>query len=143
MTPKPSPFDLSWMVGRSINIVVREPCYPWAFDLGDSCHIIVECPWRILLEGKVRHSSENHAMKPGLPPPIHVAAEANRFFNGSPIVGAEIRHAADLLLNLEGEVRLEVLPFVPGYESWQLYAPEGRHVLAGVDGTLSAWRHGR
>ena len=62
-------------------------------------------------------------MKPEIPPPIHVAEEANRLLDGAPIVGAEVRHAADLLLDLEGEVRLEVLPFVPGYESWQLYAP--------------------
>ena len=133
------PFDLSWMAGRNVKMTVTEPIYPWVFGLGDSCSIIVECPWRILLKGEIRHSSENHAMKPGVPPPIHVAAEANRLLNGSPIVGAEIRHAADLLLNFEGDVRLEVLPFVPGYESWQLYMPEGRHVLAGVDGTLSAW----
>jgi uncharacterized protein DUF6188 len=134
-----SPFDVSWMVGRKVNVAVRESSYPWFFGLGDSCSIIVECPWRILQKGEIRHSSENHAMKHGLPPPIHVAAEANRLLNGSPIVGAEIRQAADLLLDFDGEVRLEVLPFVPGYESWQLHAPEGRHILAGVDGTLSAW----
>jgi hypothetical protein len=134
-----SPVDVSWMVGRYVNVTVSESSYSWFFGLGDSCAIIVECPWRILLKGKIRHSSENHAMKHGLPPPIHVAAEANRLLEGSPIVRAEIRHAADLLLNFEGEVRLEVLPFFPGYEAWQAYTPEGRHVVASVDGELSAW----
>lgn len=135
-----SPFDVSWMVGRNVNVTVRESSYQWFFGLGDSCSIIVECPWRILLKGKVRHSSEAHAQKHGLPPPIHVAAEANRLFNGSPIVSAEIRHGtADLLLNLEGEVRLEVLPFFPGYEAWQFSTPQGRNVLAGSDGELAAW----
>jgi len=134
------PFDLSWMVGRNINMTVSEPCYPWVFGLGDSCSIIVECPWRILLEGKVRQSSENHAMKHGVPPPMHVAAEANRLFHGSSIVRAEIpRGTADLLIDLGGNLRLEVLPFFPGYEAWQLSTPGGRNLLAGVDGEVSAW----
>jgi hypothetical protein len=132
-----SQFDVSWMVGRNVDVTVSESGYSWFFGLGDSCAIIVECPWRILLKGKICHSSENHAMKHGLPPPIHVAAEANRLFKGSPIVSAEIRHAADLLLNLEEEVTLEVLPFFPGYEHWQLHTPQGWHVLAGVNGELS------
>jgi hypothetical protein len=132
-----SPFDVSWMIGRHVNVTVSESSYPWRFDLGDSCFIIAECPWRILQGGEIRHSSENHAMRPGLPPPVHVAAEANRLLDGSPIVRAEIRHAADLLLDFDGEVRLEVLPFVRGYESWQLYAPQGRHILAGVDGRVN------
>jgi len=134
-----SPVDVSWMVGRNVNVTVSESSYAWSFDLGDSCSIIVECPWRILLKGKVRHSSEDHALKRhGLPPPVHVAAEANRLFEGSPIVKAEIRHT-DLLLDLEGEVRLEVLPFFPGYEHWQFSTPQGSHVFAGPNGEVAAW----
>ena len=135
-----SPFDVSWMVGRNIHMTVSEPSYPWVFGLGDSGSIVAECPWRILLEGKVRHSSEHHAMKPGLPAPMHVAAEANRLFHGSSIVSAEIRQGtADLLLDLEGKLRLEILPFLPGHEAWQFTTPQGRHVLVDPDGELVAW----
>ena len=71
---------------------------------------------------------------------MHVAAEANRLFHGSSIVRAEIPHGtADVLLDLEGNLRLEILPFVPGYEAWQLSTPGGWQVIAGVDGELSAW----
>jgi len=134
-----SPFDVSWMVGRTAK-VTTENGHRWFVELGDSSRISVECPWRLLLKGKLRLSSEDHNQKYGLPAPIDAAAEANKLLNGSSIANAEIRHGtSDLLLNFEGELRLEIVTVFSGYEAWQFSTPQGRHVLAGCGGELSTW----
>jgi uncharacterized protein DUF6188 len=134
-----SPFDVSWMAGRSVK-VTTENGHQWFFDLGDTSRISVECPWRLLLQGKIRVTSEDHNQKYGLPAPIDAAAEANKLLNRLPVVSAEIRHGTgDLVLNFEGQLRLEVVPFFSGYEAWELSTPQGRHVLAGCGGELSTW----
>jgi hypothetical protein len=135
-----SPFDISWMVGRSVKVSVNESGHYWFFGLGDSSTISVECPWRLLLKGKIRVTSEDHNQQYGLPAPIDAAAEANKLLNASLISSAEIRHGTgDLLINFEGELTLEVIPVFSGYEAWQFSTPQGRHVLAGCGGELSTW----
>ena len=127
------------MAGRTVK-VTTENGHQWIFELGDTSRISVECPWRLLLKGKFRLSSEDHNQKYGLPAPINAATEANKLLNNSSIVSAEIRHGtSDLLLNFEGELRLEVIPVFSGYEAWQFSTPQGRHVLAGCGGELSTW----
>ena len=134
------PFDVSWMVGRRANVRVSESGHQWFFDLGNSSCISVECPWRVLLKGKIRLSGEDHNQKYGLSSPIDAAAEANKLLDDSPIVSAELRHGTgDLVVNFERELRLEVIPFFGGYEAWQFSTPQGRHVLAGCAGELSTW----
>jgi hypothetical protein len=134
------PFDVSWMLGRSTEVSLAESGHQWFFGLGDSSTISVECPWRLLLKGKIRLTSEDHNQKYGLPAPIDAAAEANKLLNGSLIVSAEIRHGTgDLLLNFEDDLRLEIIPVFSGYEAWEISSPQGRHVLAGCGGELSTW----
>jgi len=130
-----NPFDLSWMVGRHID--VSESGDQWFFALGDSRCISVYCPWRLLLKGKFCLSSEDHKQKYGRSAPINAATEANRLLNGFPIVAAEIRlGTGDLVIRFNGELTLEVLPIYRGYEAWQISTPDGRNVLAGCAGEL-------
>lgn len=134
-----SPFDVSWMVGRSVNVSTPNG-HQWFFNLGDTSCISVECPWRLLLNEKIDVSSEDHNQKYGLLAPIDAAAKANKLLSGLSVVGAEIRHGTgDLLVNFEGDIRLEVIPFFRGYEAWQLTTPQGRVLLAGCGGELFAW----
>lgn len=134
-----APFDVSWMVGRGLQVSHVEPAQ-WIFKLGESSRLSVECPWRLLRKGKIRVSSEDHNQKYGLPAPIDAAAEANKLLGDVRIITASVRHGtSDLIVNCEGELTLEVTPFSSGYEAWQLSTPEGRHLLAGGAGQLSAW----
>jgi hypothetical protein len=133
------PFDVSWMIGRRVHVRVSESGHQWFFALGDSAGITVECPWRVLRKGKIRLSGEDHNQKYGLPAPVDAALEANKLLNGAPIVSAELRRGpGDLLLDFEGDLRLEMMPF-SGYEAWQFSTPDRRHVLAGCRGELSTW----
>jgi hypothetical protein len=134
-----APFDVSWMVGRSIEVSLVEPAQ-WIFSLGDSSRLSVECPWRLLRNGKIRVSSEDHNQKYGLPAPLDAATEANKLLRDAHIIAASVRHGtSDLIVNCEGEIVLEVMPFSSGYEAWELSTPQGRHLLAGGGGQLSAW----
>jgi hypothetical protein len=128
------------MIGRKVNVRRNESGHQWFFDLGDLSCIDVGCPWRILLEGKIRLSGEDHNQKYGLPTPIDAAVEANKLLNEMAVVAAQLQRATgDLFLDFEGQLRLEVVPF-SGYEAWQFWTPNGRHVLAGCRGELSTWR---
>jgi len=134
-----SPFDVSWMTGRHLEVAIVEPAQ-WIFSLGDSSRVSVECPWRLLHKGKIRVSSEDHHQKYGLPALMDAAAEANKLLREARVVNAEVRHeTGDLVITCEGDLRLEVVPFSSGYEAWHISTPQGKHVLAGGRGELSAW----
>jgi hypothetical protein len=132
-------FDFSWMIGRTLSVEFSEP-NNWWFSFEDSVGISVECPWRIIEDGSISVSGDDHRQQFGLPAPIDAAAFATQRLAGTPITRVEVRSGtADLVLNLEGGLRLEILPFSSGYESWQVVRPDGKHVVAQGGGQLSSW----
>lgn len=133
-----TPFDFSWMTGLSVSVSFAEPI-SWFFTLGDSYSITAGCPWRLLHRGEIAVSCDDHKQQFGLPAPIDAASKATSLLAGAAITRAEVRQGtADLVLSFGNELRLEILPFSSGYESWQVSTPEGRSVIACGGGKL-AW----
>jgi uncharacterized protein DUF6188 len=134
-----NPFDFSWMTGRHVQISFSEP-ETWFVDFGDLGRITVDCPWRLIHEGTIAVSSDDHRQQFGLPAPIDAAEEATSLLAGVPVQGVELREGtADLFIDFERDLRLEIIPFSSGYESWQVSTPSGKHVVAQGGGQLSAW----
>jgi Family of unknown function (DUF6188) len=133
-----NPLDLSWMTGCSVSVSFAEPI-SWFFTLGDRCAISAECPWRLIHRGQIAVSSDDHKQQFGLPAPIDAASKATTLLAGAAITLVEVRQGtADLVLTFGNELRLEILPFSSGYESWQVSTPEGRSVIACGGGKLQA-----
>ena len=87
-------------------------------------------------------SSEDHAQKYGLPLPIDAAAVASELLASKAIVRVEVKQGtADLLLDFADGLRLEIIPFSSGYESWGATTPSGFQLVAQGGGQLSGWRH--
>jgi hypothetical protein len=138
-----SNFDFSWMVGRTINNVALNEPTQWSFSFEPRVGIGAECPWRLLRDGRVVISSEDHLQQYGLPTPLDAAAVASDALAGASVLRVEVREgAADLLLDLSGGLRLEFIPISSGYESWSVTTPSGFQVIAQGGGQLSEWSTG-
>ena len=134
-----NPFDFSWMVGRYVEVSFSEPSM-WFFAVGDSLGISVECPWRLFHHDGIAVSGDDHRQLFGLTAPIDAAAHVTSLLAGVAIRRVEIRETtADLLIDFDGDRRLEIIPFSSGYESWQVSSPGGKRIVAQGGGQLSAW----
>lgn len=136
-------FDFSWMIGRTIiGVSLNEPTQ-WSFSFGLGVGIGAECPWRLLKDGRMAISSEDHLQQYGLPAPIDAAAVATDTLASRAIVQVEVKDGtADLVLEFADGIRLEFLSISSGYESWGVTTPSGFQVVAQGGGQLSGWRAG-
>lgn len=133
------PFDFSWMIGRTISVAFQEPA-TWVFSFDGSVGFRVDCPWRLLHHGSIAVSSDDHRQQFGLPAPIDAAQSAVALLAGTAIQAVEVRKGtADLLIGFAHDLRLEILPFSSGYESWQVSAPGGKQIIACGGGELAVW----
>ncbi|OGU19937.1 MAG: hypothetical protein A2580_02910 [Hydrogenophilales bacterium RIFOXYD1_FULL_62_11] len=136
-------FDFSWMVGRTIREVRFNEPTQWSFSFEPGIGIGVECPWRLLQDGRVAISSEDHLQQYGLPAPLDAAAVASDRLSSRSVTRVEVRDGtADLILELGGSLRLEIIPISSGYESWGVSTPSGFQVVAQGGGQLCGWRAG-
>lgn len=132
-------FDFSWMAGRHVKVSYSEPSW-WFFDLGESLKISVECPWRLIYSGNIKVSSDNHRQKFGLPAPIDSATSTTSFLADTVIQHVQVKEGTlDLLIDFEGDYRLEIIPISSGYESWEVEGPAGKHIVAQGGGQFAEW----
>lgn len=129
--------NFSWMIGRSIaNISFSEPA-TWFFSFGNSSGIRVECPWRLLAQGLIRVSSDDHEQQFGLPAPIDAAAAATSMLSGLVVLKVSVLEGtADFFIDFERNQRLEIIPISSGYESWQVSDPTGKTIFAQGGGRI-------
>lgn len=75
----------------------------------------MECPWRILQQGRTTLSSDDYGQQYGLPAPIDAAAEATKLLSAIDIDAAQLRVGAnDILIDFSDDVRLEIIPISSG-----------------------------
>jgi len=131
------------MVGRTIGEVRLNEPTQWVFSFEAGIGIGAECPWRLLQNGRVAVSSEDHLQQYGLPAPLDAAVVAADRLAPHVVTGVEVRDGtADLVLEFTGHLRLEFIPISSGYESWGVTTPSGFQVIAQGGGQLSGWRAG-
>jgi hypothetical protein len=134
--------DLSWLVGRKCTEVVLLEPYSWRFFFGKGPQIAIEGGfWRLVVNGRVVRTSGDHGQQFGLPAPVDARQHATALLSDVLVVGVELRQAtADLLIEFTGGVGLEIIADSTGYESWELFAPDGRCYVAQGGGQICAWR---
>jgi Family of unknown function (DUF6188) len=108
--------------------------YPENFTFEfDEAILAVECLWRIKIDSRVTLTSRDHRQQFGLPAPVDAHAEAMSRLKDRRVIEVRLdERSADLTLEFEGGLRLEVLNDSSGYEPWNLRAP-GVH-LVGLGG---------
>ena len=136
-----STFDFKWMVGRTIGqVTLTGPGY-WVFQFATGGVISVECHWRILDQGHIAVSNDDHEQQFGLPEPIDAAEVASELLRPISVTDVEVREGtADLLISFTENKQLQIIPFSSGYESWQLRDPFETCIVAQGGGQLSSWK---
>jgi hypothetical protein len=133
----PRDIDLSWMVGRVVGeVTFREPD-SWCFLFEAKVWIAADCPWRIIRDGRITLSSDDHGQKFGLPAHIDAAAAATSLLASASVSAVQLREdTADLLIDFVGWLRLEIIPLSSGYESWQWGDPSGESFFVQGGGNI-------
>ena len=132
--------DFKWMMGRKvINISFRKP-ESWDFDLEGGGSLSVDCPWRILKDGHIVISNEDHMQKYGLSEPINSGQAATKILVPNHIIDVQVHDGtADLIISFDQNKQLQILPISSGYESWQVNDPNGKSIIAQGGGNIVSY----
>jgi hypothetical protein len=130
------------LVGKSLIQVERNE-YDWVFRFAQGALLQVECPWRILLNGRIALGGADHDQRFGQPEPVDGPSESCRLLCDQTIQTVRIREdTADLTIGFSGRGALEVLNNSSGYEGWQ-FRDAGFGVIALGGGELASMDGGR
>ncbi len=115
--------SVEWLIGKICSRVYQHYPHNFSFEFEQGV-LRVDTLWRIVASGRLTLTSQDHEQQYGLPAPLDAYVEAASALKGRPITAVRLREeTADLLLEFEGGLLLEVLSVSSGYEPWQLSAP--------------------
>ena len=120
---------IDWLNGKTCTRVYQHDPHNVSFGFGPGV-VRVDCLWRIVAGGRLVRTSQDHEQRFGLPAPLDACAEAESLLGGRRVAAARVREeTADLLVEFDGGLLLEVLSDSAGYEPWEFTAP-GVHLIA-------------
>ena len=120
---------VEWLTGTTCSRVSEMYPQNFTFEFGAGA-LAVDCLWRVIERGRLRRTSADHGQQYGLPARLNAYVEAEALLKGRRVTACRIREeTADLILEFEGDVQLEINACSSGYEPWNLTAP-GVHVIA-------------
>ncbi|MGH7517087.1 MAG: DUF6188 family protein [Gemmatimonadales bacterium] len=129
--------DLTLLLGLRCTAVVREP-HSWHFAFNGGTALVAECPWRVLVEGRIALGSTDDRQRFGLPQPVDAQLRAQNLLGDRAVLTAAVTaDAGDLALSFDGAVRLDLFNGSSGYEGWSLSAPTGGRIIALGGGELA------
>ncbi|OWY71606.1 hypothetical protein B7486_07935 [cyanobacterium TDX16] len=125
---------VNWLKGkRFLSLTRRDNDWLIAFD--EDAHLAAQCLWRLIENGSVKRTSEDHGQWFGLPKPVDASAEVNRRIANQKVGDVKLGAGTlDLELHFESEVVLQVIPDSAGYEAWVVRCPIGEFIAMGGGG---------
>jgi hypothetical protein len=81
--------DLTPLLGLRCTGVRREP-HSWHFAFDGGAALVAECPWRILVNGRVRLGSADDQQRFGCPEPVDAQMDARNLFGDRRVVTATV-----------------------------------------------------
>lgn len=129
------------LIGHRL-ISVEKLDHTWFFKFAGDITVATESLWRLLAEGRIAVTSEDHGHQFGLPKPVDAAERVLVTTTGLAVVAAEISQpTGDLIINFGGQVQLQLLQDSCGYEAWRLSA-QGHEIICTGGGYLSHFPRG-
>ena len=127
---------VEWLTGTTCTRVSAMYPQNFTFEFGAGA-LAVDCLWRVIERGHLRRTSRDHGQQYGLPAPLDADIDVEALLKGRRVTACRIREeTADLILEFEGDVQLEIIADSSGFEPWNLTAP-GVHVIALGGGGLA------
>jgi Family of unknown function (DUF6188) len=116
--------DLKWMIGKAMSDIRLMQPASWSFGFVGGGSIRVDTFWRVVADGRVQATSDDHGQQFGLPQPIDSGHRAARTLSNATVRRASIiNDTGDVVLDFENGARLEILTTSTGYEGWSLLSP--------------------
>jgi hypothetical protein len=107
------------MIGRSITEVEKKD-YTWFFRFDDGTVIATEDSWRLIANGRIAITSEDHGHPFGLDSPVDAAGVVKKETIGKTVNRTEVdKNTGDLTLFMESTF-LAFLCLSAGYEAWRI-----------------------
>jgi len=142
--PSPDPDDLSlgFLVGRRITAIdVSTAPNNWVFSFDGGGTLAVESLWRLVSEGRIEVTSDDHQQRFGLPTLVDASAHALQTIDAKPIRGAHFdTTTGDLTIEFVNTLRLEAIVTSGGYENWAVSKPDGTQLIAVGGGRVAFFR---
>jgi hypothetical protein len=91
----------------------------WNFTFDDETVLRVGCLWRLVVQGRVALSGDDHLQKFGLDTPVDAGESAMRILSGKIVSAVELHEGtADIGVEFSDGTRLELVKNSSGYEPW-------------------------
>lgn len=124
------------LVGRHL-LSLEKKDYSWFFGFGGAVCLATESPWRLIEQGRIAVSSEDHGQPFGLPMPVDAAREALSRVADRTVQEASIAaDSGDLTIRFPGHVHVQLLQLSSGYESWKL-SIDGSDIICTGGGAIA------
>jgi hypothetical protein len=132
-------FTLKWLIGDIISdISFDNNANRWSLVFKSGSILIVDCLWRLHINGYVVSTSLDHGQKFGLLTPYDVRAALGQEIGLTPISEISVKPmVADLEIQFGHSIVFEVIRDSACYETWQACTPSGERVTALGSGDLS------
>jgi hypothetical protein len=119
------------IVGSELVSVERRD-YSWFFEYGADIFVATEAPWRLIADGRIVVTSEDHGHQFGLPERVDAAAMLLARVRGRRAAAAAIAPSTgDLTIDFVERMQLQFLQMSLGYESWRLFVQATEIVCCG------------
>lgn len=95
--------------------------YSWLFRFAGGITVATESFWRLINEGRIVVTSEDHGQLFGLTVPVDAVAAVLSSIGDRQVESAKISESSgDLTIEFKGRAALQLLQMSAGYESWRL-----------------------
>jgi hypothetical protein len=102
----------------------------WQFDFV-CAGLMIECPWRMVVDRVVMLGASDHGLQFGLPAPLDVIEQTLRARSGKPVENIEMEpETAALRILFKGETRVDAFNRSGGYGGWNFGDREGLNLIA-------------
>jgi hypothetical protein len=125
------PDDLKSFVGASLRSVENRD-YSWFFRFDAPLLIATESPWRFLIPGRIKVTSEDHGHPFGLPQPVDAVERVMSRLAGVHVQAVSCdATTGDLFVSFGDGLCLQFLQMSCGYESWRATTEHGESICLG------------
>jgi hypothetical protein len=110
---------MSWFIGCSLARAEKVDS-SWFFSFGNGGSIATESPWRLIANGAISVTSEDHGQNFGLPAPVDAGKHVLNTLQGHPVTTYSLNDSTgDLSLSFTADIVLQFLNMSSGYEAWR------------------------
>ena len=118
--PHPVNADTSFaapLVGRQLTAAEKRD-HSWLFTFGSDLSLATEGPWRLVVDGRVVGSSEDHGQVFGLSEALDASSQLHTHLHDQNVEATSVV-AGDLILRFPADTSLQLLQLSSGFESWR------------------------